>query len=95
MQNKLLLLVATAFAGAFAQRACGTPDPTEAQIAMSKLFQAREKEARIAGNFSAATQSITVNTYIHVVASAKTTAGGYLTVSKVTYIFIGIILEVI
>lgn len=81
MMNKLVLLLAAA-AGALAERACGTPEPTEAQIAQAKLFQAQEKEMRLAGNTTrlAAAADITVNTYFHVVASARTTAGGYLTV---------------
>lgn len=83
MMNKLVLLIATAAAGATAQRACGTTEPTEAQIAQAKIFQAQEKELRLAGNTTraAAAADITINTYFHVVASSRTTAGGYLSVS--------------
>lgn len=82
MLHKLVLLMAAAAAGVIAERACGTPEPTEAQIAMAKIFQAKEKETRLAGNTTraAAAADITVNTYFHVVASSRTTAGGYLTV---------------
>lgn len=86
MMNKLVLLLAAA-AGALAERACGTPEPTEAQIAQAKIFQAQEQEARLAGNTTrmAAAADITVNTYFHVVASSRTTAGGYLSVCEPLY----------
>lgn len=82
MQIKSLLFAALAVSGAAAQRACGAPEPTQEQIATAKAFLALEQEARLAGNFSAAAASIEVNVYFHVVASSKTTAGGYLSVSK-------------
>lgn len=89
MMNKLVLLVTAAAAGAAAQRACGTTEPTEAQIAQAKIFQAQEKELRLAGNTTraAAAADITVNTYVHVVASSETTAGGYLSVSPSSILF--------
>lgn len=82
MMNKLVLLVAAAAAGAFADRLCGTPEPTEAQIAEAKALYVKEQATRLAGNTTRqlAAADITVNTYFHVVASSQTTAGGYLSV---------------
>ncbi|KAI1372776.1 Metalloprotease [Hypoxylon crocopeplum] len=59
-------------------RLCGTPEPTEAQIAASKAMLAKEREQRAKGEFNALA-SITVNTYFHVVASSTSISGGYLT----------------
>lgn len=82
MMNKLIVLLAAAAASVSAERACGAPEPTEAQIAQAKTFYAQEQELRAAGNTTraAAAADITVNTYFHVVATSKTTAGGYLSV---------------
>lgn len=64
-------------------RLCGTPEPTEKQIAASKAMLEKEKEMRAKGE-SRALASFSVNTYFHVVASSRTVAGGYLTVSELT-----------
>lgn len=82
MQAKQLLLLAMAAVGVVGERACGTPEPTEEQIAQAKTFLALEKEARLAGNATtfAAAATISVNVYFHVVAASQTTAGGYLSV---------------
>lgn len=82
MQIKSLFFAALAVSCAAAQRACGTPEPTKEQIATAKAFFAVEQEARLAGNASAAASSIEVKVYFHVIATAKTAAGGYLSVSK-------------
>lgn len=82
MQVNQLLALAMAAVGVVGERACGTPEPTEAQIAQAKIFQAQEREARLAGNATtfAAAATIEVNVYFHVVAASQTTAGGYLSV---------------
>lgn len=81
MKNTLFLLaglVATCIAAA--DRQCGTPQPTAEQIAESKAFYAIEKEARLAGNFSAAAQTIEVNVYFHVLSTSDQVEDGYISV---------------
>lgn len=56
---------------------CGTPRPSEAQIATSNRLAQKEAEARAAGNF-ATRATIEVDTYFHVVASSKSESDGYL-----------------
>lgn len=65
--------------GASAQRfGCGTADPSAEHVGMSKVLAAQE--ARQDFNL---TERATVNVgvYVHVVASAQTAAGGWVTVS--------------
>ncbi|KAI0135869.1 Metalloprotease [Daldinia grandis] len=59
-------------------RRCGTPEPTEAQIAASQAMLAKEREMRAKGE-SRALRSISVNTYFHVVASSTSIGDGYIT----------------
>ncbi|KAI1272208.1 metalloprotease [Xylaria sp. FL0933] len=59
-------------------RLCGTPEPTEQQLAETRAMLEKERialakgEARVQAGF-------TVNTYFHVVASSTSLSGGYLT----------------
>ncbi|KAI5857427.1 Metalloprotease [Durotheca rogersii] len=57
---------------------CGTPEPTEEQIAASNALLAEERLARVNGQFHAL-QAFTVNTYFHVVAASTSLSDGYLT----------------
>ncbi|KAI8963100.1 Metalloprotease [Daldinia sp. FL1419] len=59
-------------------RLCGTPEPTEAQIAASQALLAKEREMRAKGE-SRALRSISVNAYFHVVASSTSLDDGYIT----------------
>ncbi|KAI1646755.1 Metalloprotease [Daldinia loculata] len=59
-------------------RLCGTPEPTEAQIAASQVMLAKEREMRAKGE-SRALRSFSVNTYFHVVAASTSLDDGYLT----------------
>ncbi|KAI1469882.1 Metalloprotease [Daldinia caldariorum] len=59
-------------------RLCGTPEPTEAQIAASQALLANERTMRAKGELRAL-RSFSVNTYFHVVASSTSLADGYLT----------------
>ncbi|KAI2613426.1 Metalloprotease [Hypoxylon sp. NC1633] len=63
-------------------RLCGTPEPTEKQIAASQAFLAKEQELRAKGE-GRALASFTVNTYFHVVAASRSAADGYLTQTMV------------
>lgn len=83
MLFKAVFLTALAAAHAAAQRACGTPEPTEEEIAIAKSFYQIEKEARLAGNATSAAATIEVNTYFHVLATSTSASGGYLTVRRV------------
>lgn len=78
--RQIFALAVTAMGVASAKERCAAPEPTEAQIEASKKFLEQEREARLAGNLTTRA-TIEVNVYFHVVASAQTTAGGYLTVS--------------
>lgn len=80
MSFKAVFLAALAATHAVAQRACGSPEPTEEQIAIAKSFYQVEKEARLAGNAVSAAATIAVNVYFHVLASSNSASGGYLTV---------------
>lgn len=80
MLFKAVFLAALAATHAAAQRACGAPEPTEEEIAIAKQFYQIEKEARLAGNATSAAATISVNVYFHVLATANSAAGGYLTV---------------
>jgi hypothetical protein len=64
-------------------RTCGTPHPTEEQLEVSRQMAVQEAAflAENGTNFKAQA-AINANVYFHVVASAKTVAGGYLTVSR-------------
>lgn len=84
MKNALFLL-AGLVATCAADRLCGTPEPTEKQIAESKAFYAVEKEARAAGNFSAAAQTIEVNVYFHVLSTSDAVEDGYISVCLPKY----------
>ncbi|KAI1097983.1 Metalloprotease [Jackrogersella minutella] len=57
---------------------CGTPEPTESQLAAAQAMYVKEKEDRENGLFRALA-SISVNTYFHVVASSESLDDGYLT----------------
>lgn len=81
MKTTSFLLSALAAVGVIAQRQCGAPEPTTEQIESAKSLFKVESAARLAGNATSLAADITVNTYFHVVASARTTAGGYLTVN--------------
>ncbi|KAI0110545.1 metalloprotease [Hypoxylon sp. NC0597] len=59
-------------------RICGTPEPTEQQMAASQAMLAREREMRAKGEFRTL-RSISVNLYFHVVASGNSVDDGYLT----------------
>ncbi|KAI1391663.1 Metalloprotease [Hypoxylon trugodes] len=59
-------------------RLCGTPEPTEQQIAASQAMLAKEREIRLKGE-SRALRSFSVNAYFHVVASSQSLDDGYLT----------------
>ncbi|KAK6954583.1 hypothetical protein Daesc_004550 [Daldinia eschscholtzii] len=59
-------------------RLCGTPEPTEAQIAASQAMLAKEREMRAKGE-SRALRSFSVNAYFHVVASSTSLSDGYIT----------------
>ncbi|KAF3056455.1 hypothetical protein GL218_06435 [Daldinia childiae] len=59
-------------------RLCGTPEPTEAQIAASQIMLAKEREMRAKGEFRAL-RSFSVNAYFHVVAASTSVDDGYLT----------------
>ncbi|KAI1773048.1 Metalloprotease [Hypoxylon cercidicola] len=63
-------------------RICGTPEPTEAQIAASEAMLARERELRVKGE-SRALRAFSVNTYFHVVTASTRVADGYLTTKMV------------
>lgn len=76
MQLKFLSL-ASLIAGAAAQRACGTPEATEEQLAQARVFAIQEAAAREAGNFSLQA-TINVNVYFHVLATSSSVSGGYL-----------------
>ncbi|KAF4829544.1 Extracellular metalloprotease [Colletotrichum siamense] len=79
MQFKTLVLSALAVAsGAFAQRSCGTPSPSEEQIEVAERLMLKEENARVAGN-STRLAPINVNVYWHVIARSQTVANGYLT----------------
>lgn len=84
MQAKQLFALAMAAVGVVAER-CGAPEPTEAQLAKAKSFLAQEQAARLAGNFTSAAATIEVNVYFHVVAASSTTAGGYLSVRRLSH----------
>ncbi|KAH7120585.1 metalloprotease [Dactylonectria macrodidyma] len=57
---------------------CGTADPSDEHIGMSKVFAAQEKKAAASGGVTTRA-TINVGVYFHVVAKSKTVAGGYLT----------------
>ncbi|KAI1481778.1 hypothetical protein K445DRAFT_308877 [Daldinia sp. EC12] len=59
-------------------RLCGTPEPTEAQIAASQAMLEKEREMRAKGE-SRALRSFSVNAYFHVVASSTSLSDGYIT----------------
>ncbi|KAI0376522.1 Metalloprotease [Hypomontagnella monticulosa] len=59
-------------------RLCGTPEPTEQQIAASQALLTKEREMRAKGEFRAL-RAFSVNTYFHVVAASRSVADGYLT----------------
>ncbi|KAL7625833.1 hypothetical protein AAE478_005056 [Parahypoxylon ruwenzoriense] len=59
-------------------RLCGTPEPTEQQIAASQAMLAKEQELQAQGEFRAL-RAFSVNTYFHVVAASTSLADGYLT----------------
>lgn len=81
MQNILLVLGAlVASCVAAIPRSCGAPEPTEEQIALAKSFYAIEKEARLAGNYSAASQTIEINVYFHVLSTSNAVEDGYISV---------------
>lgn len=65
---------------ATAPRSCGAPEPTEEQIALAKNFYKIEQEARLAGNAAAASQTIEVNVYFHVLSTSNATEDGYISV---------------
>lgn len=81
MLFKTIFLTALAAYQAAAQRACGTAEPTEEEIAIAKQFYQIEQEARLAGNATSALATIDVNVYFHVLATSTSASGGYLTVS--------------
>ncbi|KAJ4385737.1 hypothetical protein N0V93_010167 [Gnomoniopsis smithogilvyi] len=74
----LLLGALVASCAAAAARSCGAPEPTEAQIALAKSFYAMEQEARLAGNYSAAAQTIEINVYFHVLSTSNAVEDGYI-----------------
>lgn len=83
MQFKVLIASAL-LATASAQfnngtRLCGTPHPTEQQMAESRAMLEKERIALAKGE-GRALAGFTVNTYFHVVASSNSLSGGYLTV---------------
>lgn len=80
MLFKSIFLTAIAASHAVAQRSCGTPQPTEEEIALAKTFYQIEREARLAGNAKSAAATIEVNVYFHVLATSTSASGGYLTV---------------
>lgn len=60
-------------------RLCGTPEPTEQQMAESRAMLEKERIALAKGE-GRALASFTVNTYFHVVARSTSVSDGYLTV---------------
>ncbi|KAK7697702.1 hypothetical protein SLS64_013258 [Diaporthe eres] len=84
MLFKAALLTALAASHAVAQRACGAPEPTDEEIAISKSFYQVEKAARLAGNATSAAATIEVNTYFHVLATSTSASGGYLTSAQIS-----------
>ncbi|POS71985.1 metalloprotease [Diaporthe helianthi] len=84
MLFKTIFLTAIAASHAVAQRICGTPDPTEEEIALAKSFYQVEKAARLAGNAVSAAATIEVNVYFHVLATSTSASGGYLTTSQIS-----------
>lgn len=81
MQKILFVLGAlVASCAAATERTCGAPEPTEEQIALAKSFYVMEQEARAAGNFSAAAQTIEVNVYFHVLSTSNAVEDGYISV---------------
>lgn len=63
-------------------RSCGAPEPTDEQIALAKSLYVMEKEARVAGNYSALAQTIEINVYFHVLSTSNAVADGYISVRK-------------
>lgn len=84
MLFKTVFLTAMAAYQAVAQRSCGSPEPTEEEIAIAKSFYKVEKEARLAGNATSAAATIEVNVYFHILATSTSASGGYLTSSQVS-----------
>ncbi|KAK8061893.1 hypothetical protein PG994_008259 [Apiospora phragmitis] len=87
MQFLTFALGALAATGAVAEdivRMCGTKEPTDAHIEMSKQFATEEAALALTGNetFRAAATT-TVRVYVHVVAESKSESGGYLSTSSV------------
>jgi hypothetical protein len=89
MYLKALILTAFAAASIIAvptvndARTCGTPEPTEEQLQISGQMAIQEAQYLAEnGTRFKAQAAINVNVYFHVVATAKTVAGGYLTVNK-------------
>ncbi|KAI0965278.1 metalloprotease [Xylaria arbuscula] len=81
MQFKALIasaLLATASASFNSTRLCGTPEPTEQQLAQSRAMLELERIALSKGE-ARARAGFTVNAYFHVVASSTSLSGGYLT----------------
>ncbi|CAN8101812.1 unnamed protein product [Discula destructiva] len=83
MQKNIFFLLAGYLASCVAGRSCATSEPTEEEIALAKSFYAMEQEARVAGTFAAAAQTITVNVYFHVISISNSEADGYITASTI------------
>lgn len=96
MQFLTFALGALAATGVIAEdivRACGTHDPTEAHIEMSKQFATEEAALALTGNESfRVAATTTVKVYVHVVASSQSASGGYLSVSPCP-VFVAFALE--
>ncbi|KAI0185038.1 extracellular metalloprotease [Xylaria flabelliformis] len=81
MQFKALItsaLLATVSAQFNTTRLCGTPEPTEQQMAETRAMLEKERIALAKGE-GRALAGFTVKAYFHVVASSTSLSGGYLT----------------
>lgn len=78
--SSLLVSAVTVTAKPTAKFGCGTPEPTENDLANTMALAAFESETVRSGNMSIFSNPIVVPTYFHVVASSTSLADGYLTV---------------
>ncbi|KAF2018239.1 extracellular metalloprotease [Aaosphaeria arxii CBS 175.79] len=83
MQFKTIIFSLLAASTVAAKRNCGTPSPSGEQTLLAQNLLLDEQAQLQAGNSSrlasvAAVESITINVYWHVIASARNVNGGYL-----------------
>lgn len=59
---------------------CGAPEPSEQQLEVAKILGAQEREMNAFGLLDTGKETITVDTYFHVVSISEDPEEGYLTV---------------